>query len=111
MMIFLEKHLLQFVKWYEKLCFLQISCFLLFKGHKIFFSLSCWQGKGDGLRIEKSGLHDNWDDADGYYSKYTDIVVYLTCMARFINDIQLTCYSTVCLNIYGNWDVYGENYS
>ncbi|KAH7516551.1 hypothetical protein FEM48_Zijuj10G0147000 [Ziziphus jujuba var. spinosa] len=25
-------------------------------------------GKGDGLRIERSGLHDNWDDAEGYYS-------------------------------------------
>ncbi|XP_022945815.1 serine/threonine-protein kinase prpf4B-like isoform X1 [Cucurbita moschata] len=25
-------------------------------------------GKGDGLRIERSGLHDNWDDADGYYN-------------------------------------------
>ncbi|XP_043697400.1 serine/threonine-protein kinase prpf4B-like isoform X2 [Telopea speciosissima] len=25
-------------------------------------------GKGDGLHIERSGLHDNWDDADGYYS-------------------------------------------
>ena len=27
------------------------------------------QGKGDGLRVERSGLHDNWDDAEGYYSK------------------------------------------
>lgn len=25
-------------------------------------------GKEDGLRIERSGLHDNWDDAEGYYS-------------------------------------------
>ncbi|XP_058184582.1 uncharacterized protein LOC131302031 isoform X1 [Rhododendron vialii] len=25
-------------------------------------------GKGDGLVIERSGLHDNWDDAEGYYS-------------------------------------------
>ncbi|OWM75785.1 hypothetical protein CDL15_Pgr009429 [Punica granatum] len=25
-------------------------------------------GKGGGLRIERSGLHDNWDDAEGYYS-------------------------------------------
>nr|GMD18386.1 serine/threonine-protein kinase prpf4B [Ipomoea batatas] len=25
-------------------------------------------GKGDGLIIERSGLHDNWDDAEGYYS-------------------------------------------
>ncbi|KAK6921760.1 Protein kinase domain [Dillenia turbinata] len=25
-------------------------------------------GKGDGLLIERSGLHDNWDDAEGYYS-------------------------------------------
>ncbi|KAJ4974487.1 hypothetical protein NE237_007661 [Protea cynaroides] len=25
-------------------------------------------GKGDGLHIERSGLHDNWDDAEGYYS-------------------------------------------
>ncbi|XP_059649397.1 uncharacterized protein LOC132295237 [Cornus florida] len=26
------------------------------------------QGKGDGIAIERSGLHDNWDDAEGYYS-------------------------------------------
>ncbi|XP_019180421.1 PREDICTED: serine/threonine-protein kinase prpf4B [Ipomoea nil] len=26
------------------------------------------QGKGDGLAIERSGLNDNWDDAEGYYS-------------------------------------------
>ncbi|XP_027913453.1 serine/threonine-protein kinase prpf4B-like isoform X3 [Vigna unguiculata] len=25
-------------------------------------------GKGEGLRIENGGLHDNWDDAEGYYS-------------------------------------------
>ncbi|KAK7310038.1 hypothetical protein RJT34_07236 [Clitoria ternatea] len=25
-------------------------------------------GKGEGLRIERGGLHDNWDDAEGYYS-------------------------------------------
>ncbi|KAL6969827.1 non-specific serine,threonine protein kinase [Sarracenia purpurea var. burkii] len=25
-------------------------------------------GKGDGFAIERSGLHDNWDDAEGYYS-------------------------------------------
>ncbi|EXB94180.1 Serine/threonine-protein kinase PRP4-like protein [Morus notabilis] len=25
-------------------------------------------GKGDGVRIERSALHDNWDDAEGYYS-------------------------------------------
>ncbi|GAV59194.1 Pkinase domain-containing protein [Cephalotus follicularis] len=25
-------------------------------------------GKGEGLQIVRSGLHDNWDDADGYYS-------------------------------------------
>lgn len=25
-------------------------------------------GKGDGLAIERSGLHDNWDDPEGYYS-------------------------------------------
>ncbi|KAL1553552.1 non-specific serine/threonine protein kinase [Salvia divinorum] len=24
-------------------------------------------GKGDGLAVEKSGLNDNWDDAEGYY--------------------------------------------
>lgn len=27
------------------------------------------QGKGGGLPVERSGLHDNWDDAEGYYSK------------------------------------------
>ncbi|EOY02096.1 hypothetical protein QUC31_013454 [Theobroma cacao] len=25
-------------------------------------------GKGDGLLVIRSGLHDNWDDAEGYYS-------------------------------------------
>ncbi|CAL0320819.1 unnamed protein product [Lupinus luteus] len=25
-------------------------------------------GRGDGLLIERAGLHDNWDDAEGYYS-------------------------------------------
>ncbi|MED6206795.1 hypothetical protein PIB30_030112 [Stylosanthes scabra] len=25
-------------------------------------------GKGDGILIERVGLHDNWDDAEGYYS-------------------------------------------
>ncbi|XP_061375079.1 uncharacterized protein LOC133317248 isoform X2 [Gastrolobium bilobum] len=25
-------------------------------------------GKGDGIQIERGGLHDNWDDAEGYYS-------------------------------------------
>ncbi|KAJ7943183.1 Protein kinase-like protein [Quillaja saponaria] len=25
-------------------------------------------GTGDALRIEKSGLHDNWDDPEGYYN-------------------------------------------
>ncbi|GMJ04742.1 PRP4 KINASE A [Hibiscus trionum] len=25
-------------------------------------------GKGDGLPVVRSGLHDNWDDAEGYYS-------------------------------------------
>lgn len=35
-----------------------------------FFMFCFMQGKGDGLRIERSGLHDNWDDAEGYYSKY-----------------------------------------
>ncbi|KAM0964680.1 hypothetical protein ACFX2C_020699 [Malus domestica] len=25
-------------------------------------------GKGDRVQIERSGLHDNWDDAEGYYS-------------------------------------------
>ncbi|THF98460.1 hypothetical protein TEA_006723 [Camellia sinensis var. sinensis] len=25
-------------------------------------------GKGDSVAIERSGLHDNWDDAEGYYS-------------------------------------------
>ena len=28
------------------------------------------QGKGDGLQIERGGLYDNWDDAEGYYSEY-----------------------------------------
>jgi len=27
------------------------------------------KGKGEGLRIERGGIHDNWDDAEGYYSK------------------------------------------
>nr|GMD21307.1 serine/threonine-protein kinase prpf4B [Ipomoea batatas] len=31
-------------------------------------------GKGDGLIIERSGLHDNWDDAEGYYSVFSTVV-------------------------------------
>lgn len=27
------------------------------------------KGKAEGLKIIRSGLHDNWDDAEGYYSK------------------------------------------
>lgn len=27
------------------------------------------RGKGDGVPMVRSGLHDNWDDAEGYYSK------------------------------------------
>jgi len=30
-----------------------------------FFSLK----EGEGLRVERGGLHDNWDDAEGYYSE------------------------------------------
>ncbi|KAK4357591.1 hypothetical protein RND71_023201 [Anisodus tanguticus] len=26
------------------------------------------KGKGDGVAVERSGLHDNWDDPEGYYS-------------------------------------------
>ncbi|XP_077236138.1 uncharacterized protein LOC143877796 [Tasmannia lanceolata] len=25
-------------------------------------------GKGDAVQVDRSGLHDNWDDAEGYYS-------------------------------------------
>lgn len=32
-----------------------------------FCSLQC---KGNGFQIERSGLRDNWDDAEGYYGKY-----------------------------------------
>ncbi|CAH2045466.1 unnamed protein product [Thlaspi arvense] len=28
------------------------------------------RGKGDGVPMVRSGLHDNWDDAEGYYSKH-----------------------------------------
>lgn len=36
----------------------------------VYLLILCYlQGKGDGLQIERSGLHDNWDDAEGYYSK------------------------------------------
>ncbi|KAK9114893.1 hypothetical protein Syun_021690 [Stephania yunnanensis] len=28
----------------------------------------CKMGKGEGVQIERSGLNDNWDDAEGYYS-------------------------------------------
>lgn len=28
------------------------------------------RGKGDGVPMVRSGLHDNWDDAEGYYSKF-----------------------------------------
>lgn len=42
---------------------------------KDFLSIS-FQGKGDGGRIERSALHDNWDDAEGYYSKYLNGLLY-----------------------------------
>ncbi|KAL0463620.1 UNVERIFIED_CONTAM: Serine/threonine-protein kinase PRP4, partial [Sesamum latifolium] len=29
-------------------------------------------GKGDGAAVEKSGLNDNWDDAEGYYAPFFD---------------------------------------
>ncbi|KAG6410333.1 hypothetical protein SASPL_128391 [Salvia splendens] len=29
--------------------------------------LNLLHGKGDGIAVEKSGLNDNWDDAEGYY--------------------------------------------
>lgn len=35
------------------------------------------QGRGDGLPIDRSGLHDNWDDAEGYYSKYLLVDLYM----------------------------------
>lgn len=39
--------------------------------HQAFFSeLNFLQGKGEGLAVERSGLNDNWDDAEGYYGKY-----------------------------------------
>ena len=38
--------------------------------HSRFLYIYSMQGKEDGVRIERSGLHDNWDDAEGYYSKY-----------------------------------------
>lgn len=28
-----------------------------------------FQTKGEALPIHNSGINDNWDDADGYYSK------------------------------------------
>jgi serine/threonine-protein kinase PRP4 len=36
-------------------------------------ALNVLQGKGEGLPIVRSGLHDNWDDPVGYYSKYSEM--------------------------------------
>lgn len=38
-----------------------ICCFSSYLNHTLL------QGKGDGVAVEKSGLNDNWDDAEGYY--------------------------------------------
>lgn len=43
----------------------------------MFCSYNVMQGKGDGLPILRSGLHDNWDDPDGYYGKYVGIFLFL----------------------------------
>jgi serine/threonine-protein kinase PRP4 len=32
-------------------------------------------GKGDGVPMVRSGLHDNWDDAEGYYSKCVSLYI------------------------------------
>ena len=50
------------------------------------------------MQIERSGLHDNWDDADGYYSKYMDIFGISPVRLIFIDGLQFTCY---CINNHG----------
>lgn len=41
------------------------------------------QGKLDGVAVEKSGFHDNWDDAEGYYGMWLTLIlsIYLCCCA------------------------------
>jgi hypothetical protein len=41
------------------------------------------QGKDDGLHIERNALHDNWDDADGYYSKLCYLMVIFLPVSLF----------------------------
>jgi hypothetical protein len=45
------------------------TIYIIYLHFRVLYTYSM-QGKEDGLRIERSGLHDNWDDAEGYYSKY-----------------------------------------
>jgi hypothetical protein len=40
-------------------------------------------GKDDGLHIERNALHDNWDDADGYYSKLCYLMVIFLPVSLF----------------------------
>jgi hypothetical protein len=48
-----------------------MAFFLLISDHFVV------QDKGDGLCIEKNALHDNWDDPEGYYSKFFPFSLFL----------------------------------
>jgi hypothetical protein len=49
------------------------------------------QGKDDGLHMERNALHDNWDDADGYYSKFLlHFVAIKFCPFTHFLHLQLT---------------------
>lgn len=54
-------------KW--RWCVSMSTIYIIYLHYRVLYIYSM-QGKEDGLRIERSGLHDNWDDAEGYYSKY-----------------------------------------
>lgn len=51
-------------------------------------ALNFLQGKGDGLPIMRSGLHDNWDDPVGYYCKYSNIWLCPVCYCFYFSILR-----------------------
>lgn len=64
------------------------------------------QGKGDGLRIERSGLHDNWDDAEGYYSKYNISIWSSLCIYVVFPLYCLILFVHCCLHIWVHSEIF-----
>lgn len=53
--------------WETKMIWLSMS--INYLDYELKFNVLYLKGKAEGLKIVRSGLHDNWDDAEGYYSK------------------------------------------